>query len=115
MLGSISRVGPVFGHPRWDPLFGSYEVPEVCDPCDKIDELTVVINTNNTDITTILNNILACCQTSENKIKILQSDVDEVKKRTKYWEDRNLLRQTPDEKAGRSDFRRRRQDLGGKS
>jgi hypothetical protein len=43
------------------------------------------------------------------RLKIVQSDVDSVKKNNRYWEDRNLLQQSVDEKVGRNDFRSKRQ------
>jgi len=101
--------------------FFDVDEDEVCDldNCDLLDAITILINNLNisgnfTNIVSTINNLnnVGAISTS---LKLIQSDIDELKKRTKYWEDRNLLRQTPDEKTGRADFRSRRQDLGGKS
>lgn len=43
------------------------------------------------------------------RLKLVQSDVDSIKKNNRYWEDRNLLQQSVDQKVGRNDFRSKRQ------
>lgn len=99
-----------------------FDVPDVIpctleEICEKLDNLQITVNNNAINITNnggALTEILTCCQELLSRIKLVESDVDRMKKRSKYWEDRNLLQQTTDEKAGRSNFRQRRQDLGGK-
>lgn len=94
------------------------DVVELCNIqviCEKLDDLlefndavTIIVNSTSGSV----GNLTTVLESMDTRIKLIQSDIDTLRKRTRYWEDRNLLGKSNKEIKGRGDFKDLRQGGG---